>query len=109
MFRLLKKLFNMLLALPKKLVNYAFKHPYRVGITVFVLYMCCSDNIFAVFKDLTGINGSLLSPKGKDVDEEVNQEPEMDDISMYKDSQLHTSLVAEKSAELEDLVNTAMG
>ena len=107
MLKLLKKLLNMLLALPKKLLSYVKKHPIRIGVSAVALYMCCSENILASLKDMLGMNGKILEPKGNDADEESQKQPETDDISMYKDSQLHTARVADKSAELEDLVNAA--
>ena len=107
MIKLLKKLLNMLLALPKKLFAYAKKHPIRMVIAAGALYMCCSGNILAKAQDLVGLNNKILEPQGNDADEPTQNAPEMDDSSMYKDSQLHTMKVADKSAELEDLVNGA--
>lgn len=105
MLKLLKKLFNMLVALPEKLLKYAKKHPIRMGLSAVALYLCCSDNLLGKVRDLVGLNGRILEPKGNDAEAEKQNAPEMDDVSMYKDSQLHTALVAEKSADLEDLVN----
>jgi len=100
MFKLLKNVFN-------KLLNYAKKYPIRMAISAFIVYMCCSENLLARLKDFLGINDKILEPKGNDAQEQKQSSPEMDDVSMYKDSQLHTMKVADKSAELEDLVNEA--
>jgi len=107
MFKLLKKLVNMLQAFTQKLSKYAMKHPIRMLISAFALYMCCSDNLMGKIRDLVGVNGTILEPKHNDVEEETQNTPETDDISMYKNSSLHTSMVADKSAQLEDLINNA--
>jgi len=107
MLNLLKKLLKMLLALPQKLFKYAMKHPIRMAISAVALYMLCSDNLMGKVRDIIGASAKILDPEGNDAEEEKQNAPETDDISMYKDSQLHTSMVADKSAQLEDIVNAA--
>ena len=96
------KLFN-------KLLSYGKKHPIRMGVAAFLVYLCFSgsDNLFAKLKDMSGANNEILEPSDNDEEEQRQNQPEMDDNSMYKNSQLHTMQVSNKSAELEDLINGA--
>lgn len=92
----------------KKLFNYAMKHPFRVGLSVMVLYACCSSEIMSMLGNVLGMGRTMLQPS-KEVQAAKDDQlmaPDMDDVSMFAESKVFTSQVAQKNGKLEDIIDS---
>lgn len=105
MLSLLKKLLKMLLKLPMTLFNMLKKRPLLAGVGLFCLYMCCSEHLMSLVKNVMNADILKKKPEEDDKDAETQQVPEMDDVSMFDESTMHNKMVADVDSKLEDLVN----
>ena len=104
MLNLLKKLVKMVMKVPNMIYSFAKKNPVKAGLVVFALYLCCFEDVMGTIKNLMNM-GALEIPEGKEEKEQEQQAPQMDDVSMFRESLEHNVKIADVDANLEDLIN----
>ena len=100
-----------MLKMLKKMINYVKKNALVVGVVALGFYFIFGENLLMNVRDLLYSSVAMKSKaeevQDNDVKGEKQQEPEMNDPSMFSEVLVHNQRVAEADSTIEDIVNEA--
>ena len=95
-FGLIKRVIKEILKIVKGAIKLATKNP------IYTIIACVAA--YFIFNMKSSAAEILKEVAGADPEQEAAPEPEMDDVSMFQDSQEFTAAIADRDSKVEDVV-----